>query len=173
VSPSIPSSERVLATVLFTDIVGSTQRLSEMGDQRWAALLERHHEVVRAEIARHGGREVSTTGDGFVAVFDAPAPAIRCALGIRDAFDRTKADFSGISKIAGDDRLYISAVLHQAVVVVDEKGTEAAAATAVAMPTGAGAPGKAIDFIADHPFMFLIVDRATGVILFLGRVTEP
>ena len=84
-SPSIPSSERVLATVLFTDIVGSTQRLSEMGDQRWAALLERHHEVVRAEIARHGGREVSTTGDGFVAVFDAPAPAIRCALGIRDA----------------------------------------------------------------------------------------
>ncbi len=84
-SPSIPSSERVLATVLFTDIVGSTQRLSEMGDQRWAALLERHHEVVRAELARHGGREVSTTGDGFVAVFDAPAPAIRCALGIRDA----------------------------------------------------------------------------------------
>ncbi|HET9333519.1 MAG TPA: tetratricopeptide repeat protein [Gemmatimonadota bacterium] len=84
-SPGIPSSERVLATVLFTDIVGSTRRLSEMGDQRWAALLEQHHEVVRAELARHGGREVSTTGDGFVAVFDAPAPAIRCALAIRDA----------------------------------------------------------------------------------------
>lgn len=94
-------------------------------------------------------------------------------LGIRDAFDRTKADFSGISKIEGDDRLYISAVLHQAIVIVDEKGTEAAAATAVASPTGAGAPPKAIDFIADHPFLFLIVDRATGVILFLGRVTEP
>ncbi|HET6616383.1 MAG TPA: adenylate/guanylate cyclase domain-containing protein, partial [Gemmatimonadota bacterium] len=78
-------TERVLATVLFTDIVGSTQRLSEMGDQRWAAMLERHHEVVRTELARHGGREVSTTGDGFVAVFDAPAPAIRCALAIRDA----------------------------------------------------------------------------------------
>jgi TolB-like protein len=56
-----------------------------MGDHRWGALLERHHEVVRAELARHGGREVSTTGDGFVAVFDAPAPAIRCALAIREA----------------------------------------------------------------------------------------
>ncbi len=78
-------TERVLATVLFTDIVGSTQRLSEMGDQRWGALLERHHEVVRTELARHGGREVSTTGDGFVAVFDTPAPAIRCALTIRSA----------------------------------------------------------------------------------------
>ena len=78
-------TERVLATVLFTDIVGSTQRLSEMGDQRWGALLERHHEVVRTELTRHGGREVSTTGDGFVAVFDAPAQAIRCALAIRDA----------------------------------------------------------------------------------------
>jgi TolB-like protein/class 3 adenylate cyclase/Tfp pilus assembly protein PilF len=85
VSSGIPSSERVLATVLFTDIVGSTQRLSEMGDQSWGALLERHHEVVRAELARHAGREVSTTGDGFVAVFEAPAPAIRCALAIRDA----------------------------------------------------------------------------------------
>src|SRR5687768_15058746 len=85
VSAATPPSERVLATVLFTDIVGSTRRLSEMGDQSWGALLERHHEVVRAELARHGGREVSTTGDGFVAAFDAPAPAIRCALAIRDA----------------------------------------------------------------------------------------
>ncbi len=84
-SPENPSSERVLATVLFTDIVGSTQRLAEMGDQGWGALLERHHEVVRTELARHGGREVSTTGDGFVAVFDSPAQAIRCALAIRDA----------------------------------------------------------------------------------------
>ncbi|HET7691727.1 MAG TPA: adenylate/guanylate cyclase domain-containing protein [Gemmatimonadota bacterium] len=82
-----PSTERVLATVLFTDIVDSTQRLSEMGDQRWGALLERHHEVVRKELAGHGGREVSTTGDGFVAVFDSPAQAIRCALAIRDALE--------------------------------------------------------------------------------------
>jgi TolB-like protein/class 3 adenylate cyclase/Tfp pilus assembly protein PilF len=81
----VTEPERVLATVLFTDIVGSTQRLAEIGDQRWGALLERHHEVVRTQLARHGGREVSTTGDGFVAVFDTPAPAIRCALAIRDA----------------------------------------------------------------------------------------
>jgi TolB-like protein/class 3 adenylate cyclase/Tfp pilus assembly protein PilF len=81
----VTEPERLLATVLFTDIVGSTQRLAEMGDQRWGALLERHHGIVRTELARHGGREVSTTGDGFVAVFDSPASAIRCALAIRDA----------------------------------------------------------------------------------------
>ncbi|HYO46977.1 MAG TPA: tetratricopeptide repeat protein [Gemmatimonadota bacterium] len=99
--------ERVLATVLFTDIVGSTQRLSEMGDQRWGALLERHHEIVRIELADHGGREVSTTGDGFVAVFDAPAPAIRCALAIRDALDTLKIEVraglhSGEIEMKGD-----------------------------------------------------------------------
>ena len=108
--PDIPLSERVLATVLFTDIVGSTRRLSELGDQRWGELLERHHEVVRAELARYGGREVSTTGDGFVAVFDAPAPAIRCALAIRDALATFPAD-EVVLAVRSQDRDALTEVL--------------------------------------------------------------
>ena len=77
--------ERVLATVLFTDIVDSTSRARQLGDRRWAALLERHHAVVRSELARFRGEEVDTAGDGFFALFDGPARAIRCALSVRDA----------------------------------------------------------------------------------------
>ncbi|KUI45165.1 hydrolase [Mycobacterium sp. IS-1590] len=77
--------DRVLATVLFTDIVDSTRRASEMGDRDWRALLDAHDAVVRAQLARFRGREVNTTGDGFVAMFDGPQRAIRCAMAIRDA----------------------------------------------------------------------------------------
>jgi class 3 adenylate cyclase/DNA polymerase III delta prime subunit len=72
---------RRVQTLLFTDIVGSTDRLRELGDAAWAALLARHHEVIRAVLATHGGREVNTVGDGFLARFDAPAPAVRAAAG--------------------------------------------------------------------------------------------
>jgi class 3 adenylate cyclase len=77
--------ERVLATVLFTDIVGSTERAVALGDRAWRDLLDRHHTVVRQEIERCRGREIDTSGDGFLAAFDGPARAIRCAKGIRDA----------------------------------------------------------------------------------------
>jgi class 3 adenylate cyclase/pimeloyl-ACP methyl ester carboxylesterase len=77
--------DRVLATVLFTDIVGSTERAAVVGDKVWKALLERHHEVIRALIGRYRGREVDTTGDGFLATFDGPARAIRCATSITEA----------------------------------------------------------------------------------------
>jgi class 3 adenylate cyclase len=70
--------DRVLATVLFTDIVGSTKQASDLGDQRWGALLERHNAAVRREIARFRGREVKAMGDGFLATFDGPARAVRC-----------------------------------------------------------------------------------------------
>jgi class 3 adenylate cyclase len=70
---------RRVQTLLFTDIVGSTDRLRDLGDAAWAALLARHHEVIRAVLAAHGGREVNTVGDGFLARFDAPAPAVRAA----------------------------------------------------------------------------------------------
>jgi class 3 adenylate cyclase len=70
---------RRVQTLLFTDIVGSTDRLRDLGDAAWAALLVRHHEVIRAVLAAHGGREVNTVGDGFLARFDAPAPAVRAA----------------------------------------------------------------------------------------------
>ena len=73
---------RVLSTVLFTDIVGSTEQAARLGDREWRRLLDDHHALVRAELARHGGREVKTLGDGFLADFDGPARAIRCALAV-------------------------------------------------------------------------------------------
>jgi class 3 adenylate cyclase len=73
---------RVLVTVLFTDIVGSTAKAAELGDRRWQELLERHHAVVRAQLARFRGREVDSAGDGIFAVFDGPARAVRCASAI-------------------------------------------------------------------------------------------
>jgi uncharacterized protein (TIGR00369 family) len=75
--------ERVLTTLLFTDIVGSTQHAERLGDAAWRAILERHHALVRQELGAHRGREVNTTGDGFLARFDSPAGAIRCAKAIR------------------------------------------------------------------------------------------
>jgi Adenylate cyclase, family 3 (some proteins contain HAMP domain) len=74
----------VLATVLFTDIVGSTERATELGDRRWREVLEQHHALVRSELARARGREVDTAGDGFFAAFDGPARAVRCAKSIVD-----------------------------------------------------------------------------------------
>ena len=72
--------DRVLATVMFTDIVGSTSRAAALGDRRWRELLERHYRLVRQQLRRFGGQEINTTGDGFLASFDGPARAIRCAL---------------------------------------------------------------------------------------------
>ena len=76
--------DRVLTTLLFTDIVDSTTRAAEMGDRRWRDLLDQHHDLVRAELDRFGGREITTTGDGFFARFDSPAQAVRCALSATD-----------------------------------------------------------------------------------------
>jgi class 3 adenylate cyclase len=81
----IPAPTRVLSTVLFTDIVDSTSRAGELGDERWRALLAEHDRLTRAELERGSGREIKTTGDGFLATFDGPARAIRTALAIRDA----------------------------------------------------------------------------------------
>lgn len=81
-------TERVLTTVLFSDIVGSTKRAVSLGDQRWRSLLDLHDKLVRDELHAFRGREVKTTGDGFLACFDGPARAIRCA---RSIIERTKA----------------------------------------------------------------------------------
>ena len=86
-----------------------------------------------------------------------------------DAFDRASANFSGITTA---EPLYISAVIHQANLDVDEKGTEASAATAVVLGT-TSMPVDQVTFQVDHPFLFALRDTKTGAILFLGRVTEP
>lgn len=80
-----PHSDRVLATLLFTDIVDSTRRLAELGDAAWRSLLDRHHALVRDILSRYGGVEVDTTGDGFFARFDGPGRAVLAALAIRQA----------------------------------------------------------------------------------------
>jgi len=77
--------DRVLATVLFTDIVGSTERASDLGDRRWRDLVELHHAAIRRELGRFRGQEIDTAGDGFFASFDGPARGIRCAQAIIDA----------------------------------------------------------------------------------------
>jgi class 3 adenylate cyclase len=80
-----PEPDRVLATVMFTDIVGSTEQAAAIGDRAWRDMVERHHTAVRRQLERFRGREVDTAGDGFFATFDGPARAIRCAEAIRDA----------------------------------------------------------------------------------------
>ena len=84
-SISAPESDRVLATVLFTDIVGSTAKAEQVGDQRWRDLLDAHRRIVRRELGRYRGQEVKSLGDGFLATFDGPARAVRCACAIAEA----------------------------------------------------------------------------------------
>jgi class 3 adenylate cyclase len=82
-------ADRFLATVLFTDIVGSTRLTADLGDRAWRQRLEEHHRLVRERLARFGGREQDTAGDGFFAAFDVPADAIRCGLAIAAAVPAT------------------------------------------------------------------------------------
>ena len=105
---TLVADDRVLATVLFTDIVDSTRRAAEMGDRDWHALLDAHDAVIRSQLARFRGREVNTSGDGFLAMFDGPQRAIRCAMSIRDAVRSLGIEVraglhTGECEIRGDD----------------------------------------------------------------------
>ena len=93
------------------------------------------------------------------------------ALGLKDAFDAARADFSG--KDGRWHWLYLRAVLHRAFIEVNEKGTEAAAATAIVVRAASLSTKRPLEFCADHPFLFLIGESTTGTILFMGRVSEP
>ncbi|MDT5015487.1 MAG: hypothetical protein QOD39_1647, partial [Mycobacterium sp.] len=103
-----PSLDRVLATVLFTDIIDSTSRAAALGDRDWRKLLERHDEITRAEIARFQGREVKHTGDGFLATFDGPTRAVRCATTLAERMPELGIDVraglhTGECELRGDD----------------------------------------------------------------------
>ena len=102
------AEDRVLATVLFTDIVDSTRRAAEIGDRDWHALLDAHDAVIRSQLNRFRGREVNTSGDGFLAMFDGPQRAIRCAMAIRDAVQALGIEVraglhTGECEVRGDD----------------------------------------------------------------------
>ncbi|HEX6580500.1 MAG TPA: adenylate/guanylate cyclase domain-containing protein [Actinomycetota bacterium] len=93
---------------MFSDIVSSTERAAAIGDRRWRELLDRHDELIRDELARHGGRAIKTTGDGFLALFDGPARAIRCSVAIRQALEAEGVEVriglhSGEVELRGED----------------------------------------------------------------------
>lgn len=87
-----PKPDRVLATILFTDIVGATERAAEVGDHKWSHLLARHNELIREELKRFRGKEIDNAGDGFFVTFDGPARAISCAKAIRNSLTKLKLD---------------------------------------------------------------------------------
>src|SRR5262249_20680075 len=95
------------ATVMFTDVVGSTERARALGDRAWSDLLEAHHRRIRAQLRRFGGREIDTAGDGFLASFTSPTAAIRCARGAIEAVGEIGVDIrvglhTGECEVVGD-----------------------------------------------------------------------
>jgi class 3 adenylate cyclase len=108
VRPGLRPADRVLLTVLLTDLVASIEQASQLGDARWSELLAEHHAVVRPQLELFKGREVKTTGDGFLMTFDSPARAVGCARAIRDAVARLGLEVragihAGECDVAGGD----------------------------------------------------------------------
>jgi class 3 adenylate cyclase len=127
--PAVPT-DRVLTTLLFTDIVGSTEHVTEVGDRRWRELLDAHHELVRRELDRFRGNEVDTAGDGFFATFDGPARAVRAACAIRD----------GVRALG----LEIRAGVHTGEVELAHGAVRGIAVHAAARVAGYAAPGQVL-----------------------------
>ena len=123
-------THRVLVTILFTDIVRSTERAVQVGDRDWTALLNAHHRAVRSELMRFSGEEVSTTGDGFLAIFDGPARAIRSALAVSEA--------------AGDLGLEVRAGVHTGEIERDDGDVRGVAVHAAARIMGHAGPGEVL-----------------------------
>ena len=136
-------SERVLATVLFPDICDSTERAAALGDRRWRDLLSRHDELFRAELERHRGREVKTTGDGFLATFDAPARAIRCARSAGEALRREGLEIraglhTGECELRGDDVAGIAVHLAARIASCADRGEVLVSRTVTDLVAGSG-----------------------------------
>jgi class 3 adenylate cyclase len=136
-------TERVLATVLFTDIVSSTQRATEMGDRAWRVLLDAHDAMVRSQLLRHRGREIKTMGDGFLAVFDGPARAIHCACAVRDLLGELGLDIrtglhTGEIETRGDDIAGIAVVIGQRVSSLAGAGEVMVSSTVKDLVAGSG-----------------------------------
>jgi class 3 adenylate cyclase len=136
------AGERILTTVLFTDIVGSTSAAERLGDQAWKRLLATHQEDSRALLGHHRGRLVNTTGDGFVATFDAPARAIRCALGLADASRKLGIEIragihTGEVELADQDLRGLAVHLAARIMAAAEPGTTYISATTRELTIGA------------------------------------
>jgi class 3 adenylate cyclase len=136
-------SERILATVMFTDIVGSTERAAELGDTRWRELLDAHDALVRRQLERFRGEEVKTLGDGFVATFDGPGRAIQCAAAIRDGVGGLGIEIrtgihTGEIEIRGDDIGGIAVHLAQRVQGLADPSEILASSTVKDLVVGSG-----------------------------------
>jgi class 3 adenylate cyclase len=137
------SVDRVLATVLFTDIVDSTATSSELGDRRWRELLDRHDAATRRQITRFRGREIKSTGDGFLATFDGPARAVDCACAIRDAARQLGIEVrsgvhTGEVELRGDDIGGIGVHIAARVAALAQPGTVWASRTVNDLVVGSG-----------------------------------
>jgi class 3 adenylate cyclase len=136
-------ADRRLATLMFTDIVGSTERASAIGDRRWRELLDRHDAAVRRQLVRFRGGEINTTGDGFLATFDGPARAVECAFAARDAARQLGLDLrigvhTGEVEVRGDDVAGIAVNIAARVAAVAEPGTVWTSRTVADLVVGSG-----------------------------------
>jgi class 3 adenylate cyclase len=141
--PSVPVSDRILATVLFTDIASSTERLTEQGDQEWGLQLDRHDAMVRTQLERFRGREINTTGDGFFATFDGPAHAVQCAQAITDSarlqgIDVRAGVHVGECEVRGDDLAGITVHIGARVCALAQPGEVLATSTVRDLVAGSG-----------------------------------
>ncbi len=139
----VPVSDRILATVLFTDIVASTERLTELGDQEWRTQLDRHDAMVRTHLQRFRGREISTAGDGFFATFDGPARAVHCAQSIAAGARRLGIDVRagvhvGECEVRGDDLAGIAVHIAARVCALAQAGEVVATTTVRDLVAGSG-----------------------------------
>ncbi len=139
-----PVSDRVLATVLFTDLVGSTAKAHALGDAAWASLLRSHNDVVRRELDRFAGEEIDTAGDGFLALFDGPTRSIRCALAIREALLpldlelRAAVHTGEVERSAGDKPRGIAVHVGSRILALAGSGEVLVSATTHDLVAGAG-----------------------------------
>ncbi len=140
---SAPVADRVLATVMFTDIVGSTEHAARLGDERWRDLLDRHHRLVREQLVRFRGHEVKTIGDSFLATFDGPARAVRCASATTRAVEglglQLRASVhTGECEIVGDDVAGIAVHIGARVLGCAQPGEVLASSTVKDLVVGSG-----------------------------------
>jgi class 3 adenylate cyclase len=138
-----PDTDRVLATVMFTDIVGSTEEAARLGDHRWRDLLGDHHDMVRSELGRWRGNEVKTIGDGFLATFDGPARAVRCADAILSSVEslglKLRAGLhTGECELVGNDVAGIAVHIGARVMSCAQPGEVLASSTVKDLVAGSG-----------------------------------
>ena len=138
-----PEPDRILATVLFTDIVASTERAATLGDRAWRDLLESHHAVVRKEVLRFRGREIKTVGDAFVLTFDGPARAVRCACAIRDAVAQLGIEIragahTGEIELHGEDIAGLAVHIASRVLAAGQAGEVIVSSTVKDLTAGSG-----------------------------------